>query len=96
MFGLAVVSLIGGSRLLDIKQFITQAVIETENYCNAVRDPATPPFAFPSFSEQANDSVPSGEETGERLFNRYATWPFGVGIVLGFAFYCRRSPMKTT
>jgi NADH-quinone oxidoreductase subunit L len=96
LFGLAVVSLIGGSRLLDIKQFISQAVIETDNYCNAVRDPAAGQFAafapaWTNSPEQASDTAPSFEDAGERLFDRYATWPFGVGIALGFAFYCRGS-----
>lgn len=101
LFGLAVVSLIGGSRLLDIKQFISQAVVETDNYCNAVRDPAAPQFAafapaWTNSPEQASDNASSFEDAGDRLFDRYATWPFGVGIVLGIAFYCRRSPIKAT
>jgi len=97
LFGLAVVSLIGGSRLLDIKQFIAQGTIETDNYCNAVRDPAAPQFAAfaPAWTSQDSDAATSVEDTGERLFNRYASWPFGVGIVLGFVLYCRRSPAKT-
>ncbi|MGD0463452.1 MAG: proton-conducting transporter membrane subunit [Tepidisphaeraceae bacterium] len=101
LFGLAVVSLIGGSRLLDIKQSITQGMIETDNYCNSVRDPAAGQFAafapaWTNSAEQASNNTPSVEDSGERLFNRYATWPFGVGIVLGFVFYCRRSPIKAT
>jgi NADH:ubiquinone oxidoreductase subunit 5 (subunit L)/multisubunit Na+/H+ antiporter MnhA subunit len=100
LFGLAVVSLIGGSRLLDIKQFIAQATIETDNYYNAVRDPAAPQFAAfaPAWAispDQVSDSARSVEDDSERLFNRYASWPFGVGIVLGFVFYCRRSPIRT-
>jgi NADH-quinone oxidoreductase subunit L len=94
LFGLAAVSLIGGSRLLDIKQFISQSVVETENYCNAMRDPATPAFAAYAPAWQIS-TVPSSstssspEDAGERLFNRFASWPFGVGIALGFVLYCR-------
>jgi NADH:ubiquinone oxidoreductase subunit 5 (subunit L)/multisubunit Na+/H+ antiporter MnhA subunit len=93
LFGLAALTLIGGSRLLDIKQFIGQSVAETENYCNAMRDPATPPFAAfaPAWPVSAGQTSSAGspEDEGERLFNRFASWPFGVGIVLGFALYCR-------
>jgi NADH-quinone oxidoreductase subunit L len=99
LFGLASLSLIGGSRILDMKQFVGQAIEETENYCNAVRDPATPPFAgfaqtWPITLEQASDAVRSLESTGEQLFNRYAIWPFGVGIALGLALYCRCSRIE--
>jgi NADH:ubiquinone oxidoreductase subunit 5 (subunit L)/multisubunit Na+/H+ antiporter MnhA subunit len=95
LFGLAVVTLIGGSRLLDIRQFIAQAVVETNNYDNAVRDPAAPPFA--AFApDQISAGNPSAEETAEKLFNRYATWPFSVGIVLGFALYFRRQATNAT
>jgi NADH-quinone oxidoreductase subunit L len=94
LFGLAAVSLIGGSRLLDIKQFISQSVVETENYCNAMRDPATPAFAayappWQVSTVQSSSTSSSPEDPGERLFNQFASWPFGVGIVLGFAFHCR-------
>lgn len=100
LFVLAVVSLIGGSRVLEIKQFVAQAMDETVNYCNAVGEPSTPPFGgfatvWPITPERASDAVQALEDTGQRLFNRYAIWPFGVGLALGFGLYCRRSTVKS-
>ncbi len=99
LFVLAVVSLIGGSRVLEIKQFVAQAVVETENYCNAVAEPSAPPFGgfdntWPITAERTSDAVQRFEDVGQKLFNQYAIWPFSVGIVLGFLFYCRRSSIK--
>ncbi|HEY1921252.1 MAG TPA: proton-conducting transporter membrane subunit [Tepidisphaeraceae bacterium] len=96
LFGLAAVTLIGGSRLLDIKQFISQSALETENYCNAMRDPASPPFAAftPAWIVSTSGTNSAPEDSGEHLFNRFASWPFGAGVLLGFVLYCRRTPAK--
>ena len=62
LFVLAVVSLIGGSRVLEIKQFVAQAIVETENYCNAVGEPSAPPFGgfantWPITADRTSDAV---------------------------------------
>jgi NADH:ubiquinone oxidoreductase subunit 5 (subunit L)/multisubunit Na+/H+ antiporter MnhA subunit len=82
---LAILSIAGGSRLLEIDRFIAQSADETENYCNVVRDPAAPPFA--AFTGQ---STGLSEEVGERLFHQFAIWPFAVGIAAGIGVYSRR------
>lgn len=92
LLALAVLSLVGGSRLLDIKVFIAQSAQETENQCNALRDPSAAPFggfqqSWPISLDQASDPVRSLEERGEALFRRFAIWPFAVGIALGFLIY---------
>jgi NADH-quinone oxidoreductase subunit L len=82
---LAILSLVGGTRLMDIDRFVEQSAEETENYCNAARDPALPAFLpLTGFEARLSDDV------GERLFHRYAIWPPGIGIVAGFAIYSRR------
>jgi NADH-quinone oxidoreductase subunit L len=99
---LAVVSLIGGSRVLEIKQFVAQALVETENYCNAVAAPSEPPFGGFEHSwpitpgPDASPAVQKYEDIGQTLFNQYATWPFGVGIVLGFLLYFRQPKLNKT
>jgi NADH-quinone oxidoreductase subunit L len=82
---LAVLSLVGGTRLMDIDRFVEQSADETENYCNALRDAGTPVFvALTAPSAHLSD------DAGERLFHRYAIWPPGVGIVAGLVIYSRR------
>ncbi|HTW95982.1 MAG TPA: proton-conducting transporter membrane subunit [Tepidisphaeraceae bacterium] len=82
---LAILSLVGGTRLMDIDRFVEQSAEETENYCNAMRDPGTPAFAaFTGPSARLSD------DTGERLFHRYAIWPPAVGIAAGLIIYSRR------
>jgi NADH:ubiquinone oxidoreductase subunit 5 (subunit L)/multisubunit Na+/H+ antiporter MnhA subunit len=93
LMALAVLSLVGGSRLLDIKVFIAQSAQETENQCNAIRDPSTAPFGgfqqtWPIALDQAPDAVRSLQEKGDFLFRRYAIWPFAAGIALGYLIYC--------
>jgi NADH:ubiquinone oxidoreductase subunit 5 (subunit L)/multisubunit Na+/H+ antiporter MnhA subunit len=82
---LAILSLIGGTRLMDIDRFVEQSAQETENYCNTLRDPTTPVFA-PFTGPTAH--LP--QDTGLHLFNRYAIWTPAVGILAGFAIYARR------
>ncbi|MGA2439473.1 MAG: proton-conducting transporter membrane subunit [Tepidisphaeraceae bacterium] len=86
---LAILSIVGGSRLLEIDRFIAQSADETENYCNVARDPASAPFA--AFTGQ---SAGLSEDVGERLFHQYAIWPFAVGIVTGIGIYSRRRILR--
>jgi NADH-quinone oxidoreductase subunit L len=75
---LAVLSLIGGSRLMDIDRFVSQAADESDNYREAKHAvaPAKP--------------VQIDIDAGTRLFHFYATWPFAVGILTGIAIYSRK------
>jgi NADH-quinone oxidoreductase subunit L len=82
---LAILSIAGGSRLMEIDRFIAHSADETENYCNAVRDPASVPFA--AFT---GPSAGLSDDAGERLFHQFAIWPFAVGIVAGIGVYSRR------
>jgi NADH-quinone oxidoreductase subunit L len=82
---LAILSLVGGTRLMDIDRFVEQSADETENYCNAVREASAPAFAALSAP-----SAHLPDDVGERLFHRYAIWPPGVGIVAGLVIYSRR------
>jgi NADH:ubiquinone oxidoreductase subunit 5 (subunit L)/multisubunit Na+/H+ antiporter MnhA subunit len=86
---LAILSVAGGSRLLEIDRFVTQSANETENYCNAARDTASAPFA--AFTGQ---SAGLPDEVGERLFHQYAIWPFAVGIAVGVGVYSRRKIIR--
>jgi NADH-quinone oxidoreductase subunit L len=82
---LALLSVIAGSRLMEIDGFITHSAEEAENYCNLVREPAAAPFA--AFTSQ---SAGLSLDAGERLFRHYATWPMAVGIAVGAGVYSRR------
>jgi len=82
---LALLTIAGGSRLTGIDRFISRSADESENYCNAARDPASPPFA--AFTAP---SAGLSDEVGERLFHQYATWPFAIGIAAGVGVYSRR------
>jgi len=84
---LAILSLIGGTRLMDIDRFVEQSAQETENYCNTLRDPSTPLFA--SFT-----ATHLQQDVGLHLFNRYAIWPPAVGILAGFAIYSRKPAIE--
>jgi len=86
---LAILSLVGGSRLMDIDRFVSQSAEEAENYCNAMQTPGARVVSV--FEEESNRS---SDETGARLFRRYATWPFAAGIVVGFGWYARGAKRK--
>jgi NADH:ubiquinone oxidoreductase subunit 5 (subunit L)/multisubunit Na+/H+ antiporter MnhA subunit len=74
---LAVLSLIGGSRLMEIDRFVSQAADEADNYREAMHVPPQPDTA-------------TSTDRGIQLHHRYATWPFAIGILTGFAIYSRK------
>jgi NADH-quinone oxidoreductase subunit L len=74
---LAVLSLIGGSRLMDIERFVSQASDESDNYREFVHAPPQ------------GETVATNDQ-GAQLYHRSATWPFAIGILAGFAIYSRK------
>jgi NADH-quinone oxidoreductase subunit L len=95
---LATLSIIGGSRILEIKPMLAQAVSETESYCFGQQiNPAHPSGsylqAWPVDTDEegrpTSDPLSMQMDAGARLFRSYFPWSLGVGLGLGFLLYLR-------
>jgi NADH:ubiquinone oxidoreductase subunit 5 (subunit L)/multisubunit Na+/H+ antiporter MnhA subunit len=107
---LAGLSIVGGSRLLEIKPLLAQAVTETEDYSFSQQESGSrptvgflqawpvdlDPHGTPDTDEiRAADPVRNQLDISARLFRTYLPWSLGIGLGLGFLIYLRGLAIPT-
>jgi NADH-quinone oxidoreductase subunit L len=105
MAALAGLSIVGGSRVLEIKPLLAEAVSETEHFCFAQEESSSRPSgtflqAWPVDVENYSgadadetrvgaDPVRAQLDASARLFRTYFPWSLATGLALGFVIYLR-------
>ena len=90
---LAILAVIGGSRLLSISLLLENSVKEGTTYCR-MTDPSFNGFgsAWPADAPDATGALTVSQQAhlhGAGLVGQYVSWAFLVGIVGGFLCYAR-------